>query len=129
MPLHNRKYLKNYRRDLRSNLTISEARLWKALKGSQLDGRKFRRQHSIGNYIVDFFCYSEKLVIEVDGGYHRNESVAEADRIRDSFLKEQGIKVLRVTNEAVQHQLGMVLEAIRAEFCTTPAPPQRRGDD
>ena len=127
MPLHNRKYLKKYRRDLRSNLTISEARLWKALKGSQLDGRKFRRQHSIANYIVDFFCYSEKLAIEVDGGYHRNESVAEADRIRDSFLKEQGIKVLRVPNEAVQYQLDMVLEAIRAEF-TTPPPPQRRGD-
>ncbi|AEV31676.1 hypothetical protein Oweho_0662 [Owenweeksia hongkongensis DSM 17368] len=128
MPLHNRKYLKKYRRDLRSNLTISEARLWKALKGSQLDGRKFRRQHSIANYIVDFYCPSEKLVIEVDGGYHRNESVQIADAKRDAYLNSIGIKVLRVLNESVRSQLGMVLEAIRAEFSTTPAPPQRRGD-
>lgn len=127
MFLHNRKYLKDYRRNLRSNLTISEARLWKALKGSQLDGRKFRRQHSIANYIVDFYCPSEKLVIEVDGGYHRNESVQIADAKRDAYLNSIGIKVLRVLNESVRSQLGMVLEAIRAEF-TTPAPPQRRGE-
>lgn len=126
MPLHNRKYLKNYRRELRSNLTISEARLWKALKGSQLDGRKFRRQHSIGNYIVDFYCPSEKLVIEVDGGYHNDESVQESDRIRDLFMSKHGIKVLRVPSEAVRYQLEMVLEAIKAEF-TTPTPAQRRG--
>lgn len=128
MFLHNRKYLKTYRRELRSNLTISEARLWKALKSSQLDGRKFRRQHSIGNYIVDFYCPSEKLVIEVDVGYHNDESVQIADAKRDAHLKSLGISVLRIKNESVQHQLGMVLEAIRAEFCTTPAPPQRRGD-
>lgn len=126
MFLHNRKYLKTYRRELRSNLTISEARLWKALKGSQLDGRKFRRQHSIGNYIVDFYCPSEKLVIEVDGGYHNDEAVQESDRIRDLFMNEHSIRVLRISNEAIRYQLDMVLEAIRAEF-TTPTTPPRRG--
>lgn len=126
MFLHNRKYLKTYRRELRSNLTISEARLWKVLKGSQLDGRKFRRQHSIGNYIVDFYCPSEKLVIEVDGGYHNDEAVQESDRIRDLFINEHSIRVLRVPNEAIRYQLDMVLEAIRAEF-TTLTPPRRRG--
>jgi len=54
--LHNRKYLKQFRQDLRNEMTFSEARLWSCLKGKQLEGRKFRRQHSIGNYIVDFFC-------------------------------------------------------------------------
>lgn len=126
MFLHNRKYLKTYRRKLRSNLTLSEARLWKALKGSQLDGRKFRRQHSIGNYIVDFYCPSEKLVIEVDGGYHNDEAVQESDRIRDLFMNEHSIRVLRVPNEAIRYQLDMVLETIRAEFIT-PTPPPRRG--
>lgn len=126
MFLQNRKYPKTYRRGLRSNLTISEARLWKALKGSQLDGRKFRRQHSIGNYIVDFYCPSEKLVIEVDEGYHNDEAVQESDRIRDLFMNEHSIRVMRVPNEAIRYQLDMVLEAIRAEF-TTPTPPPRRG--
>lgn len=70
--IHNRKYLKQRRKDLRNNATISEKRLWIALKKSQLKGRKFRRQHSIENYIVDFYCPSEKLIIEVDGNMHNN---------------------------------------------------------
>ncbi len=68
--LHNRKYLKENRKMLRSNLTPAEAELWKHLKSSQLYGRKFRRQHSIGNFILDFYCPSEKLAIELDGQIH-----------------------------------------------------------
>ncbi|MHA6250128.1 endonuclease domain-containing protein [Pontibacter sp. CAU 1760] len=64
--LHNRKYLKENRRELRHNLTPAEAELWKHLQGSQLAGRKFRRQHSIGNFILDFYCSSEKMAIELD---------------------------------------------------------------
>jgi very-short-patch-repair endonuclease len=65
--LFNRKSLKFYRSSLRNKSTSAEAELWKVLKSKRLIGRKFRRQHSIGNYIVDFFCASEKLVIELDG--------------------------------------------------------------
>ncbi len=62
----NRKHLKAYRKELRNNATKAECYLWKALKGKNLDGKKFRRQHSIGNYIADFYCASEKLIVELD---------------------------------------------------------------
>ena len=64
MQIHNRKNLKQFRKDLRNNLTPAEATLWKAIQRSQLEGRKFRRQHSVGNYILDFYCPKEKLAIE-----------------------------------------------------------------
>ena len=70
MKIHNRKYLKEIRRILRKNLTPAEALLWKALQKSQLDGKKFRRQHSVGNYILDFYCPAEKIAIELDGMPH-----------------------------------------------------------
>ncbi len=116
MPIHNRKYLKSIRKELRSSLTPSEARLWKALKNSQIDGRKFRRQHSIGDYVVDFYCPSEKLVIEVDGAHHFTPSGEAADTIRDKYLAELNIKVMRFENDAIQYQMEMVIEEIRNAF-------------
>jgi very-short-patch-repair endonuclease len=68
--LFNRKSLKFFRSSLRNKSTSAEAVLWNILKSKKLNARKFRRQHSIGNYIVDFFCASEKLVIELDGSPH-----------------------------------------------------------
>jgi very-short-patch-repair endonuclease len=68
--LFNRKSLKFFRSSLRNKSTSAEAELWNILKSKKLNARKFRRQHSIGNYIVDFFCASEKLVIELDGNPH-----------------------------------------------------------
>lgn len=70
--LHNRKHLKDFRKELRNNSTKAESRLWKVLRKRQLEGRKFRRQHSIGNYIVDFYCPEEKLIVELDGAIHCN---------------------------------------------------------
>ncbi len=70
MPIHNIKYLEVLRKDLRNNLTPAEATLWKYLQHSKLDSRKFRRQHSVNNYIIDFYCPSEKLGIELDGNIH-----------------------------------------------------------
>jgi len=67
MKIHNRKSMKEIRRHLRHSLTPAEAALWKGLKGSKLEGKKFRRQHSIGNYVVDFYCPECKLAIELDG--------------------------------------------------------------
>ena len=66
--IHNREYLKIFRRDLRNAGTPAEATLWKQLRNSQLDGKKFRRQHSIGPYIVDFFCPEARLAIEARRG-------------------------------------------------------------
>lgn len=111
--IHNLKPLKEYRRALRSNGTPEEAMLWKALRNSQLEGKKFRRQHSIGNYIVDFYCPSEKLVIELDGQPHFNPGTQANDHERDEWLKAQHFKVLRFENYEVRQDVNRVLDAIR----------------
>ena len=111
--LHNRKYLKSYRKDLRNNLTFSEARLWSCLKNKQIEGRKFRRQHSIGNYIVDFFCFSEELIIEVDGSSHDNYISEMYDIERDKFLRHEGFRILRFQAKDIEHNLDGVLQEIK----------------
>ena len=121
MRIHNRKYLEQRRRDLRNNGTSAEATLWRSLQRKQLGGRKFRRQHSIKNYIVDFYCFSEKLVIELDGDYHYSGYAIEQDQRRDEGLNRLGIKVLRFENDEVFWNLEGVLERIAQEF-TSPGP-------
>ena len=116
MTIHNRKYLKQFRKDLRNNLTPAEATLWKAIQRNQLDGRKFRRQHSIGNYILDFYCPGEKLAIELDGQQHFTASGSERDYNRDEYLKTLNIKVLRFENREVFENLEGVLEEIKCNF-------------
>ena len=110
--LHNLEHLKERRRDLRNGSTSAEASLWKVLKGSQLEGLKFRRQHSIGNYIVDFYCPKHKLAIELDGNYHFEENQMLRDEERDKFLSEIGIKVIRIENENVFKNIDMVINYI-----------------
>ena len=114
--LNNHKYLKEFRKELRNNSTKAESKLWKALQKSQLEGRKFRRQHSIGNYILDFYCPKEKLIIELDGQVHDNFINEEYDGKRTEYLEGLGFKVLRFENYLVFEQLDMVLEAIKIEF-------------
>lgn len=114
--IHNRKYLEERRKSLRGNLTSAEATLWKSLKRKQLEGRKFRRQHSIENYIVDFYCPSEKLIIELDGAYHLNFAQQNKDQERDDRLKTLGLKVLRFENKLVFEDLEFVLGEIKKEF-------------
>ena len=78
--------LRTFRKTLRNKLTPAEAALWTVLKQSQLDGRKFRRQHSVGYYILDFYCPAEKLAVELDGEVHNSVSAQEYDRERTMFL-------------------------------------------
>ncbi len=113
---HNVKYLKENRRALRRNLTPAEAALWKHLKASQLHGRKFRRQHSIGNYILDFYCPSEKLAIELDGQVHYHSAAEQADLERDAVLEAFGIIVLRFENKDVFENLEGILQEITSRF-------------
>src|SRR5687768_9463746 len=101
MHLNNLPYLRTFRRNLRTNLTPAEARLRSLLKNSQLEGRKFRRQHSISGYILDFYCSSEKLGIELDGEVHFNELAAQYDHERSLFLMYFGVRVLRIENKWV----------------------------
>lgn len=93
-------------------MTPAEARLWTALRKRQCAGRKFRRQHSIGPYIVDFYCVRERLAIEIDGSIHDDPARAGYDAERQAFLERNGVTVLRFTNEQVRDQLSIVLEAI-----------------
>ena len=116
MALHNRKYLKENRRELRGNLTPAEAELWKYLKEGQLEGRKFRRQHSIANYILDFYCPSERLAIELDGQVHQNSNASYFDEERDQILKSLNIRVLRFENKAIFQNLEAVLQEISRSF-------------
>ena len=88
-----------------------ERKLWFYIRRKQL-GVKFRRQHSIGKYIVDFFCCELKLAIELDGNSHFSEQVQAYDHQRTRDLNKLGIKVLRFTNEEVNHSIETVLGRI-----------------
>lgn len=92
-------------------MTDAEMLLWGHLKGSQL-GAKFRRQHPLGIYIADFYCHQHKLVIEVDGGIHNLPRVAVNDIKRQLNIEDDGIKVLRFTNDEIYNQLQKVLDTI-----------------
>ncbi|MFT4848614.1 MAG: restriction endonuclease S subunit/very-short-patch-repair endonuclease [Sediminicola sp.] len=123
--LNNLPHLKTFRKELRNNLTPAEASLWKMLKGKQLDHRKFRRQHSVANYILDFYCPEEKLAIELDGDGHYEERQMEYDHERDLFLNHFGIKVLRFENKWVWQNTAGVLQAIRDAFGWLEKQPPR----
>ena len=114
--LMNKPKLKYFRKQLRENLTPAEAKLWSYLQGSQLDGRKFRRQHSVDNYVLDFYCPEEKLAVELDGEVHANVLSADYDQERTEFMNSFGIKVVRFENEMVFHQPEVVLNGIKGEF-------------
>ena len=97
-------------RALRRTRTPAERRLWQALRVRQLGGLKFRRQHPVGPFVLDFYCPSCKLVIELDGGVHAGQ--AEQDEARTQHLESYGYRVLRFRNEEVFANLPAVLERI-----------------
>jgi very-short-patch-repair endonuclease len=86
------------------------------LKGSNLDGRKFRRQHSVGNYVLDFYCDSERLAVELDGEVHFDALAEIHDQERRRFLLSQGIRVVRFENKLVFEETERVLSRIRENF-------------
>ena len=119
---NNRPELKDYRKQLRSNLTSAEATLWKYLKRKQLVGRKFRRQFSVESYIIDFYCPAEKLAVELDGAHHFTEEGLLYDEERTKVLNAHGIKVIRFENVEVFNALEAVLHAIKNNFLHPPDP-------
>ncbi|WP_343487894.1 endonuclease domain-containing protein [Allomuricauda sp. d1] len=116
MKKHDKPELRENRKELRQSLTSAEAFLWKHLQNKNLEGRKFRRQHSIVNYIVDFYCASEKLIIELDGQGHLNPTAEEKDQKRDNYLEGLGFTVLRFENKMVFDNLSSVLQGITDNF-------------
>jgi very-short-patch-repair endonuclease len=109
--LFNRISEKQTRRALRSTMTRTEILLWNKFKAKQIANLKFRRQHSIGPYIVDFYCPSKKLAIEIDGDTHDDTRKA-YDQKRQCFIESFGISFLRFTNTEVEENLEGVLEKI-----------------
>jgi|SRR6516225_6160702 very-short-patch-repair endonuclease len=104
--------LRDRARSLRAAQTEVERKLWQRLRSRQLNGAKFRRQHPIGSYVVDFFCLDARLVIELDGSQHGEENERQADQRRTAYLESQGYRVLRFWNEEVMDNIDGVLEAI-----------------
>jgi very-short-patch-repair endonuclease len=99
-------------REFRRRLTPPEARLWFAIKNGKLDGLKFRRQHPVEPYFLDFYCAEARLAVEVDGQGHDHPEQIEKDARRTAFLAEHRIEVIRIVAEEVRVNLDGVLEAI-----------------
>ncbi|MBI5631904.1 MAG: endonuclease domain-containing protein [Nitrospirae bacterium] len=122
--IHNIKGLKENRTKLRNSLTPAEAKLWSLLKNGQIEKRKFRRQHSVGPYVLDFYCPSERLCIELDGAAHFTDGGNEYDTARTEYLEALDIRVIRFENKDVFENTEGVLEEIRINCNlgqTTPA--------
>jgi len=109
-------------RELRKTMTTTEKIIWPELRNRSLAGIKFRRQHPVSRYIVDFFCLEKELVIEIDGGIHQVEEVKEKDDNRTAELERLGLTVLRFTNEEVINDIEGVMKRIE-EFLTSPPGP------
>lgn len=113
MSKFNIKSLKSFRKDLRNHDTQSERVLWNCLKHSQLLGYKFRRQHGVGNYVLDFYCPELKLAIEIDGPTHDTEPSKIRDAQRQAFVESYGIRFLRFTDDEVSQDVDSVAGRIR----------------
>ena len=119
MKQNNSPHLKDIRKSLRSHCTIAEATLWNALKNKKLDGWRWRRQFSIGNIILDFYCPKAKLGIELNGNHHYTAGGQIADEIKIEQLNDLGIKVFHIENQVFWDTPDLVLELIRQELNKT----------
>ena len=111
--------LKERAEEMRTNPTKAEAFLWEKLRANKI-GVKFRQQHIIDQYIVDFACLKEGLIIEVDGAIHNQQK--EEDQIRTVLLESLGYKVIRFSNEEVLNDIESVLTQIKNEIGAKPTP-------
>jgi very-short-patch-repair endonuclease len=102
-----------YAREMRQPQTTAEENLWRVLRNRQT-GFKFRRQHPIGRFIVDFYCAEAKLLIEVDGDSHLEPNQIEYDRARTDYLEDLGYRVIRFTNDNVRYNIEIVTSEILA---------------
>lgn len=113
--------LKSIARKLRDTMTDAEQALWTKIRNRQINDKQFYRQRPIGNYIVDFYCPTSNLVIEVDGGQHYEKNAMESDAERDDYIKSLGLNVLRFSNRDVLQEMDSVLRKIHEE--TNPSQP------
>jgi very-short-patch-repair endonuclease len=104
--------LKKYSQELRKNMTDAERLLWSRLRRKQLNNFQFYRQRIIGDYIVDFYCPRSKLIIEVDGGQHYQDEGDRRDKVRDDYMKNLGMRIIRISDREVLQNLHGVVERI-----------------
>ena len=119
--LRNDPTLKQRRRELRRNQTNAEMALWAKVRNKQFFGMRFFRQYSIGHYILDFYCPTVKLAVELDGGQHNQSDKRERDAARSEYLKAQGIDVMRFWNNEVLLDIESVLSKLALKV--TPLHP------
>jgi len=110
--LFNRPEYKTLRQRLRKDMPDAEVIVWSYLRDRRLCGYKFRRQHGIGRYVVDFYCPKLRLVIELDGDSHFQSGAAKRDRQRQNFIESFGITVIRFTNTDIYENITGVLEEL-----------------
>jgi len=115
-------------RRLRRTMTDVERKLWQLLRGRQLESHKFRRQHPIGPYVLDFFCEQVGLAIELDGDQHGHPASTAKDAARTVWLNDHGVRVIRFWNEDIRRDINpaleIILQALRAP--ALPQPKDRR---
>ena|SRR5260221_5626537 len=125
-------YYQERAREQRANMNDAEKLLWSRLRAHRMDGRKFRRQHPLGRYIVDFVCLDSRLIIEVDGDSHGDDRREALDTQRTAFLEKLGFRVLRFWNDYVLTDLDNVTETIFDALGGTarpsPQPSPLRGE-
>ncbi len=123
MTRFNRALLKTERaRQLRADATTSERKLWAHLRGSQMNGFAFRRQHPVGPYVLDFYCAAARLAIELDGDQHGTEAGLAYDGARTGFLNQKRVRVIRFGN----HELNENFDGVRDEICRALQPTPTR---
>ena len=127
--LRNDPTLKQRRRRLRRNQTDSERALWAKVRNKQFFGIKFFRQYGIGPYIIDFYCPTVKLAVELDGGHHSQSDNREYDAARSEYLKTQGIDVMRFWDNEVLLDIQSVLSKLALKVTPFYSPLKVRGDE
>ncbi len=118
-----------FARELRKNQTDAEMLLWKLLRNRQIADTKFRRQHPIGNYILDFYCHEKSLAIELDGSQHHSEQGKTDDQVRTDYLNQQGIEVIRFNNRQVLNETEGVVESLYLTLTQTLSQGERAYKD
>ena len=130
--LYNKTSEKDKRQYLRNNMPPAEQLVWAKLKGRQVESCKFRRQYSVGAFVIDFYSVEIKLAIEIDGDSHFRDGAEVYDLERQSFIEAARIRFLRFTNTQVYAELDAVIESISQMICDLrelphPSPPLLKG--
>jgi very-short-patch-repair endonuclease len=118
---------KQFARHLRRSQTYAEQIMWNLLKNRRFKGIKFRRQHVLEGFIVDFFCYKTNLIVEIDGDIHLKQK--EYDHFREDILRSKGYRLIRFTNDEVVGNLSKVCEALEIALSLTLSPGERGKTD